>query len=397
MIRHIWTVFSKETVDNSRDRRAVFNALFAVLFNPLLYIFLFGFMNRAFSDQAQRVLHLPVAGAENGPNLVQFLEQNEVIILPGPSDPETAVRNGDVEFVLVIPEEFGESFQDGVPATVRLIEDESNQGTSITVSRVRGLLERYSSQIGSLRLIARGISPAVVRALDVEMVDVAPQEQSEANIMLNLLPVIMITAAFFGGFYLAVDMTAGERERESLEPLLINPVPRSQLVVGKYLTALIFTALATFLATALFLVLLSLPFVQEFVGIRVELGWQVIVSAVVLMLPVVFMAVAIEMLVASFAQSVKEAQTYTQLVALVGFLPSIFLSVLPIQSQPWMMLIPTIGQMFLITKISRGEALDPLQVAVVSAVTLLVGLVALVATIRLYDKERIILGKPAKS
>ncbi len=73
ILRHIWTVVRKETIDNLRDRRAMFNALFAVLFNPILYIFLFGFLNRTFSDQAERPLHLPVVGADYAPNLVQYL------------------------------------------------------------------------------------------------------------------------------------------------------------------------------------------------------------------------------------------------------------------------------------------------------------------------------------
>lgn len=396
MARNIWIVFLKETIDNFRDRRAVFNALFTVLFNPLLYIFLFGFLNRSFSDQIERPLHLPIVGGEHAPSLVHFLEQNNVVIVPAPDDPETAVRNGDVDVVLVIDEEYGERFRDGAPAPVTLVVDESNQRADITADRAWGLLRQYSSQIGSFRLLARGVSPAVVQALSIETQDVAPQEQAEASFVLNLLPVIMITAAFFGGFYLAVDMTAGERERESLEPLLINPVPRSQIVLGKYFTALIFTTIATFLATALFLVLLGLPFVQDFIGIRINMGWDVIGTAVALMIPVVIMAVALEMLVASYAQTVKEAQTYTQLVALVGFLPSIFLSVLPVKAQPWMTYIPTISQLFLINKVSRGEPLDPGEVALASAITIALGIAALIATMQLYRTERIILGKSAR-
>lgn len=393
---NIWIVFRKETLDNFRDRRAVFNALFTVLFNPLLYIFLFGFLNRSFTEQIERPLELPLAGGEHAPSLVQFLEQHNVVILPAPDDPETAVRGGDVDLVLIIDEEYAERFQDGLPAPVELVIDDSNQGADIAVNRTRNLLNQYSGQIGSLRLLARGVSPAVVQAVTIETRDVAPQEQAEAGIVLNLLPIIMITAAFFGGFYLAVDMTAGERERDSLEPLLINPVPRGQLVLGKYLTALAFTTLATFLATALFLVLLGLPFVQDFVGIRVNLGWDVIGTAVALMIPVVIMAVALEMLVASFAQTVKEAQTYTQLVALVGFLPSIFLAVLPVKSQPWMTYIPTISQLFLINKVARGEPLAPGEVLVASVITVAIGILAVRYTMRLYNSERIILGKPAK-
>ncbi len=200
MFYNIWTVLRKEVLDNYRDRRAMFNALFTVLFNPILYIFLFGFLNRSFSEQVERPLHLYISGAEQAPNLVLYLEQNNVVVLPAPDEPETAVRKGDIEAALVIPEEFGDDFRAGRPAVVQLIVDESNQGASIGVERARNLLQQYSNQIGSLRLMARGISPAVMAAVPVETIDVANQSNVEASVVLNLLPVVMITAAFLAAF-----------------------------------------------------------------------------------------------------------------------------------------------------------------------------------------------------
>jgi sodium transport system permease protein len=394
MLRRLWVIVQKEIVDNLRDRRSVGNALFAVLINPLLYVVLFGFLNRAFTEQAERPLALHVLGAANAPNLVQFLDQNNVDILEAPADAEEAVRRGDLAVVLVIPDEFGEAFTRGAPAQVRLLVDDSNQSGSFAANRAQSLVSQYSNQIGSLRLLARGISPAISNAVPVEWVSTtAGTAGGDDSFVLNLLPVVMMTAVFYGGFYLAVDATAGERERKSLEPLLLNPVPRGAFVMGKFLAVFAFTLLATFLATALFLVLLGIPQVQQFTNIQLSVGWGVILAAVGLIIPVAFMAVALEMLVASYARSVKEAQTYTQLIAFAGFLPSLFLSVLPIRPQEWMYLIPTIGQLYFITDMSRGLPLDTMQVALCSLLTAAIGVAALVATMRLYNREQIILGK----
>ena len=394
MLRRLWIIVQKEIVDNLRDRRSVGNALFAVLINPLLYVVLFGFLNRAFTEQAERPLALHVLGAANAPNLVQFLDQNNVDILEAPVDAEEAVRRGDLAVVLVIPDEFGEAFTRGAPAQVRLLVDDSNQSGSFAANRAQSLVSQYSNQIGSLRLLARGISPAVSNAVPVEWVSTtAGTGNVDDNIVLNLLPVVMMTAVFYGGFYLAVDATAGERERKSLEPLLLNPVPRREFVLGKFLAVFAFTLLATFLATALFLLLLGIPQVQQFTNIQLNVGWNVILAAVGLIIPVAFMAVALEMLVASYARSVKEAQTYTQLIAFAGFLPSLFLSVLPIRPQEWMYLIPTIGQLYFITDMSRGLPLNTAQVAACSLLTAAIGAAALLATMLLYNREQIILGK----
>jgi len=395
MLRRIWIIIRKEILDNLRDRRSVGNALFAVLINPLLYVVLFGFLNRTFTEQAERPLALHVLGAANAPNLVQFLDQNNVDILEAPADAEDAVRRGDLAVVLVIPEEFGEQFTRGQPAQVRLLVDDSNQSGSIAAGRAQSLINQYSSQIGALRLIARGVSPAISSAVPVEWVSTTAGNvgANTASVVLNLLPVVMMTAVFYGGFYLAVDATAGERERKSLEPLLLNPVPRREFVIGKFLAVFAFTLLATFLATALFLVLLGIPQIQNFTNIQLNVGWSVILAAVGLIIPVAFMAVALEMLVASNARSVKEAQTYTQLIAFAGFLPSLFLSVLPIRPQEWMYLIPTIGQLYFITDMSRGLPLDAAQVVLCSLLTAAIGAAALLATMRLYNREQIILGK----
>lgn len=393
MLNRLWVIIRKEILDNMRDRRSVGNALFSVLLNPLLYIVLFGFMNRAFSEQAERPLELHVSGAQYAPNLIQFLEQNNVDVLEAPANAETAVRQGDLAVVLIIPEDFDEQFSRGEPAQVQLLIDETSQSGSVPTSRAQSLIGQYSAQIGNLRLLARGISPAITAAVPVERVNVAPRETGGVGgMILNLLPVVMMTAAFYGGFYLAVDTTAGERERKSLEPLLLNPVPRWEFLLGKFLAVLAFTLLATFLATAFFLLILSIPWVQEFTGITLNIGWNVILVAVTLMIPVAFMAVALQMLVASYSRSVKEATTYASLIAIAGFMPSIFLSVLPIRPQSWMYLIPTVGQLYFINDTARGLPLDWMMVILCSAITLGIGVAALVVAMRFYNKERILLG-----
>ena len=392
MLKRLWVIIHKELLDNMRDRRSVGNALFTVLLNPLIYIVLFGFMNRAFSEQIDRPLELHISGAQYAPNLIRFLEQNNVNILEAPEDAETAVRRGDLAAVLIIPEAFSEQFSRGEPAQVQLLVDETSQSSSVAISRAQSLIGQYSAQIGNLRLLARGISPAITAAVPLERVNVAAQTEGVGSVILNLLPVVMMTAAFYGGFYLAVDTTAGERERKSLEPLLLNPVPRREFLLGKFLAVFAFTLLAVFLATAFYLLLLSVPQIQEFTSIRLDIDWNVILIAGALMIPVAFMAVALQMLVASYSRSVKEATTYASLIAIVGFMPSVFLSVLPIRPQPWMYLIPTVGQLYFITDAARGLPLDWMMVILCSAITLGIGVAALAVAMRFYNKERILLG-----
>lgn len=390
MMGATWIVLRKEVVDNLRDVRSVLNALLYVLMNPLLFIIMFGFLFRTFSEQATATLELPVVGAANAPALVAYLEQQAVDVVPGPADPEAALAAGEVDVVLVIPEAYGERFREGEPATVQLLRDGSNESASVPLERTRTLLQRYSSQVGAMRLLARGISPALATPVVVEAVDVA--QQTEAAPTLNLLPAVMLVAAFFGGYYLAMDITAGERERNALEPLLINPVPRWQIVLGKTAAIFVFALVGVLVATLIYAGLLALPQLQSFTGLRVELAWETVAWALLLMVPVTAMAVTLEMLLASYARSQKQAQTYVSYLTLVGFMPALFLSVLPIDMAEWMVLVPTIGQTMLIQGMTRGEGLDGSGAAIATAVTLAVAVAALWATVRVYNQERIVLG-----
>ena len=168
-------------------------------------------------------LELPVAGAEHAPSLVEFLRQQNVIVKPAPADPQAAVRAGDAAVVLVIPPAYGDTFRAGRPATVQLVVDNSRQSASGTIDRARELLEGYSSQVGNLRLVARGVSPIATQALAIEDVDVATSQSRAAN-LLNLMPYFIIFALFSGG--------AGFAAEQARDSKLPQPISRASLGMG---------------------------------------------------------------------------------------------------------------------------------------------------------------------
>ena len=392
MLTRIWIVLHKETIDNLRDRRSVGSSFIWVLFNPVFFIVFLGVVNAILSDQVARTLTLPVQGAEYAPNLIAFLEQYDVVIAPAPANPEQAVRAGDVAVVLIISPNYGSEFQVGQPAQVQLVLDASNQGANIAIRRAQNLLQAYSRQIGTLRLVARGINPAVITALNVENIDVSTEQSRSAN-LLSVLPLVLLLSAFTGGLYLAIDATAGERERGSLEPLLLNPIPRRDLVLGKFAATFLFTLIVTTLTLIVFVSLLSQPAVQNFMGIKISFNGPAVVTMFVVLLPVIVFGVALQILVASFAKSFKEAQTYVSYLIFLPVLPGLFLSIIPLKVQLWMMAIPVMGQLFLILKIFRGEPTTLAEVLVATSVTTAVGLGIVWAAIRLYERERILFGR----
>jgi sodium transport system permease protein len=388
MIERICIVFKKEVIDNLRDRRTLAGALFYPLLGPLLMALMFTVLGRTISTQAEKPLDLPVVGAENGPALIQFLEQNGAKVQPGPEDPEACVRAGDCDVVLLIPPGYEEDFNAGRPATVRLVVDDSRQAASVSIRRASNLLDAYGQQIGALRLLARGVAPSVVRVLAVERADVSTP-QSQAAVFLNIMPYFIIFSIFIGGMYLVIDTTAGERERGSLEPLLINPVSRSQLVLGKMTAALVFSVVGVVETLVGFFIMMNVMPTESF-GVQISLQPSALGLIFLIAAPMLLLATALQMIVATFTRSFKEAQNYLALLPLVPALPGMLLAFVPVKVKLWMMLIPTFGQQLLINQVIRGEPLDPLNVIVSTLVTAVVGVVLVAVAVRLYERERIL-------
>jgi len=390
MMGRIWTVFAKEVMDNLRDRRTLSASLFYPLLGPVLIALIFAVLGRTVVQQSEQPLSLAVAGAENAPGLIQFLKQNDVEIRPAPADPEAEVWAGNYDVILLIPAGYGEDLRADRPATVQLVSDRSRQSASVAVSRARSLLEAYSRQIGSLRLLARGINPAVVEALVIERIDVSTP-QSQAAGLLNITPYFIIFSIFIGGMYLAIDTTSGERERGSLEPLLINPVARWELVLGKLGAALVFIVIAVVETLIGFAVVLN--FLQSSFGARLELHLLTLVCVFLIALPIMPLAAALEVAIATFTRSVKEAQNYISFLTIIPALPGMFLALVPVKTELWAMLVPTFGQQLLINQVLRGELVRPLNVIVSAVVTLLAGLVFVSVAAKLYEREQVLFGR----
>ncbi len=383
-----WTVFRKEVTENLRDRRTVINSLvYGPLFGPVLFAILISFVFSQASERASKPLELPVVGAEHAPNLLAFLRQNNVVIEDAPADPEQAIRDQDKELILRIPAEFAKNWREGRAAPLELIYDQSRQFTETSVRRLTRLVEGYGGRQASMRLLARGINPEIVQAIQIVERDQS-SAQSRAGMILAFLPYMLIIGAFVAGMYLAIDTTAGERERQSLEALLINPVPRSQILIGK-LTATTVFALAA-LALSLLAFALALRFVPTgSLGFAIDLSPRSALLCLAVIAPLALLAASSETLVAAFSKSFREAQTWLGMMMILPALPAIILLINPVKPAVWMYWTPLVSQHVVIGQIVRGETLVPWQFAASIGGTLLAGLFLAWVCIRIYHRERL--------
>jgi len=385
-------IFQKELLDSLRDYRSWLTGLFWALFGPLMMGGVLIMVGSVINDNVEKPLSLPVQNPENAPSLIQFLKSNNVNVVPAPADPETAVRQGDLDVVLIIPENYKDEFSSGKTATVQLVLDNSRQSASVSITRIENLLNGYSKYIGSLRLVTRGVSPEIINAITIKQLDVSTP-QSRTNLLISFLPYFIIFAIFNGAAPIVTDTTAGERERQSLEPLLINPLPRRNFVIGKLLAAFPFSLASLGITLIGFGVVFNLLPVEKFLGMRLEVNGDTLIAILAICLPIVFLASSIQMLVASFARSTKEAGTYLPFIALIPSLPGIAIAFFPVKSTFWTMLIPTFGQQLLINQYMRLEPASIWNALISSVVTILVSIVITWMAVRLYEREEIVTRK----
>lgn len=357
-MKSLWIVWWKELLELSRDRRTLVLALvMGPLLAPALFIGLLTLAESRAKDQMEKPLSIAMVGAEQAPNLVAWLAGQGIERKTLPGDPDAAIRNQDEDVYLKIGDDYAEHWREGVPALVEIVHDSTRQDAEVPVRRLEGALSRYAQQVGALRLLSRGINPGVAAPLAVSHKDLSTPE-SRKGIAMAMLPYLLILSAFLGGAYLIIDATAGERERQSLEPLLATPAARGAVVSGK-IAAACSVGLASLLLTLLAFKLGAS--VAPGIAKQLDMGMAAIGKMLLVLLPMLFIGTSLLTFIAAGAKSVKEAQSYMTFLMLMPMVPTIVLMVSPVKNQLWMFAVPFLAQNQMLLKVVRSEAVPPIE------------------------------------
>jgi len=383
-------VMFKEIIDNLRDKQTVF---YALLFGPVLLPLILGgsiiASLKQLSIDFDLVTPLAVVSSESAPNLMEFLYSHNVDVESAPDDPEKAVRRGDVPVVLKIMPSFNEALRDGQPAPITLYVNDGDKVSSKEARKVTALLQAYERTINALRLQHRGIDPNVFNSLDISREDVS-QDGAGGQLLASLLPFLLIVSMVMGGFYLAIDTTAGERERQSLEPLLGLPLNRWELVLGKFGATFCFVMLSGIL-TSLSVFVLFQFFPTELLGGGLHFDGATIFKSFLLASPLTAFISAVLITVSAFTRSSKEAQTYLGLLMVIPMAPFFILQFINIKSELHSMPIPMMSQYQLLERVVLGDPTPASFVMLSVAGTLLCAGLLLLLACKLYSRDRILM------
>ena len=363
-----WQVFRKELVDALRDRRTLLMVLLSsVAIGPLLLVAL-STLVADFEARAE-ARELYAVGLESAPTLRNYIERQAWQIHPAPADHEAAlVKRSFGHAVLVVPASFERDLAEGLVPRLVLVTASANQRAQSSASGVSRLLQGFSQEQASLRLVMRGVGPALLQPVAVDERDLADPRARAAQFT-RLLPFFVLMAVLYGALHAALDTTAGERERGSLEPLLMTPVPRLALVLGKW------GAVASVgMGVAVLSCFSFLPgqwlLRSETLSAMFQFGWPEALQFLALLLPLAALLSALLMAVAIRCKSFKEAQANTTVVVLAVSLLPMVTAFNQGGEQPWHLWTPALAQITLMQRVLEGEALGAADLALPLAVAL---------------------------
>ena len=358
----ILTIYRKEIVDALRDRRTLMTVLASsVLMGPLVLLAISGLIATLEANAEQR--EVVVAGIERAPTLVNFFERQTYTVKPAPADYEQRLRKAKLaDAVVVVPFDFEAALVRGDAPVVEIVSDSANQRSQASAGRTARLLEGFGRERATLTLALRGVSPDALESVRIADLDLA-STQTRATQITGMLPFFVLMAVLTGALNAALDTTAGERERGSLEPLLMNPAERWVLVLGKWGAVASVGMLIAVLACFSFLPgqwLLR----SDTLAAMFQYGVREVLLFLVVLLPFAAAASALLMAVAIRCKTFKEAQASTTVVMLAAsLLPLINVFSLGEES-PWYLWVPALAQNVLMTHVLKGEAFSAEQLAV---------------------------------
>jgi sodium transport system permease protein len=390
-MRAALVVFRKELRDALRDRRTWLVVLASsLLAGPVSMLLIASFVSSAEESAARR--EVVIANAAAAPALVNYLQRQGASVRDAPPEYRDELRSGRLQnAVVVIPDDFARRFAAGETIRLDVVFDETANRAQPAVRTAMALLQGFNRELGTQRLLARGVSPQLLQPLQIEEVNLAGSRARGAQ-LLFLVPWLALVGAVVGAISVAIDVTAGERERGSLEPLLMNPVSTGAIVAGKWAVTAACSAAVVLLTLAGFTA--AMQFVRsENLAALMQFGLPEIGLFIVMLLPFSAMVGSLNMLAATYGRSHKEAQTYASYITmLVNFVPILPLF-LTLRDAPWQLLVPALGQQTVLMRALRGETIGATDIIVPSAVALAITAAALLLQARLLREERIVFSR----
>lgn len=389
----IFIVLRKEWRDAMRDNKSLRMALLMPIYFVGIFVasslFIIHMSNQSRATTSEPI-KLAVVGAAHLPTLIDWLQERGVKIDAVGDDAYQQVERGDLGYALIIPEDAQEKFATGESIELALVFDATNSKLQGSLHFVRQQIWNWNSRMGSLRLLSRGISPTITSPVSIRDLNIASDQKMGFFVMASL-PMLMILTAFIASVGFSADMTAGERERRSLESLLITPASSASLVLGKWLTS--FSLTLTVLLVEILLLSIAFAYVPfKELGLRVDVSFTDLMAIYGALGSVALLATGLQFVISLFARNFKDAQTYMGMMVFLPMVPLFYTLFNPSAYEDWFRWVPVLGQQVLVKDLLLGGNVSSFHFVQIWIVALALAVIFLFFTASKLRKPKIVYG-----
>lgn len=395
-MKNILLVWQKEVLNTLRDKRTlIMMVLVPLLLMPLITIGMPAVMMVQTEQVEEAEVRLAIAGGENAPALVDFLTQDRQMELIEPEEPESSLAEGELEVLLTLPPGFAEQVAAGQTVTVDIAYEGSRMRSTHGLSHLSALLTMWSQQVVEQRMLDLGVDHQLLQPMTIASRNVAPKERMSGTFMAMIVPMMLVMWAILGGMYTAIDVAAGEKERLTLEALLISPASRLQLVLGKYLAVVVTSVGAALITLASMLISVQVIAPALLADIDVsELTFSLGGLQIALLLAVTLLtagwASGIEIALSVYARSFKEAQSYLSPLSIIAVLPAGLTMMVELEAASvWYYILPVFNAVFAIKEVLMGFV-NWTNLALVGISSLFYVIISVVLTVYMFGQEKVL-------
>jgi len=331
-LRNIRVVYRKELTDSLRDRRTLISMVVVpILLMPVLVLGMGYVQSKVLSKARQEIPKVMLLGGENSPRVMASLRTLASIeVVPSSANYAELITGKQIRAAVEIPRDFDAALERGEPTAVQIYVYEGELMSGFAAQNLSQFFLLLREKTVRERLQARNLPANLIDPFSIRQKNVAPKEKVAGALFGGILPYMIILMCMSGAMYPAMDLTAGEKERGTIETILCSPIARSELVMGKFLTVL-----TASIATAVFSIVslaISYQFGKNFMisaakaGVaapNLSLSPLAILAVFAMIVPVAVFLSAALLAISLFAKSFKEAQSYLTPMTLVVVLPAI--------------------------------------------------------------------------
>jgi len=396
--RNIAIVYRKELREALRDRRTLVSSLLVplILF-PLLTAGLGAAVSALIGKAKEEKATVMILGGQDSPTVLAALRaSNKIDIVPTESNWKDQIIDKKIRAVIEIPPGFQGDLAHQKPATLLIHNYNGDMKSGIATDEIQKTLTKYRDQIVHDNLSARNIPDSALKPFEVKENNVAPPEKVGGAAFGGIIGYMVILLCLTGSMYPAMDLTAGEKERGTMETILSSPISRVDLVFGKFflvLTAALVTAALSVTSMGVSFTVLEKLHAFDKAGegaaqLQLRIGFTTVLSIFIMVIPVAVLFAAGLMTIALFAKTYKEAQSYISPIMFLVIIPAVC-AMLPIDLDAKLAFVPILNASLLCKELATGTYHWNF-IAIIFCSTCIYAAVALFLAVKMFQREDVL-------